>query len=339
MDRRSYAKIAGSIGVSTIGLAGCLGGNGDGDDTGTDDEEEEFPSEEMRYIVPFGPGGGTDVWARQLMPEMSPTLDQTIAIENIEGADSLRGTGELFYAEPDGHTFGGFNPPATPTDYLAVEDDIEWDITEFEGVGLYSSLPNVMYANPDTGIENLNDLEDAYASGEISILGSLEGGRARIQAELFREYGWDWDEWVTYPGGGPMIQAVASGEVPVGYGSDDAGRSAVQDGTVNVIGVMYSGGSDAYPDAETIVEQGYTDDFDFINASQRGMYAPPDTPRDKTEIISSALEQALNSDAVQAWAEDTGNPISYQGPDEAHQTMLDSIEIVRDRVDIDEMLG
>lgn len=97
ISRRNF--LAGAAASSAL-LAGCTGDSGG-----------SYPSEDMHYIVPFSQGGGTDTYARKVVPEIGNELDVSVAIENVPGAASLKGTGELLKSKSDGYTFGGFNPP------------------------------------------------------------------------------------------------------------------------------------------------------------------------------------------------------------------------------------
>lgn len=324
-SRRRVLQTSAMLGV--LGIAGCIGTNGGGNGG-------EFPSKDLRYIVPFSEGGGTDTYARSFQSSLSDASGQSIVVDNIEGAGSLRGTEEAFRAEPDGHTFIGFNPPATPTTWLIHQP--QWDIREFEGIAYIGRTAYVLIANSDYGIEGLEDLQQRYESGEFSALGGQEPGHLyHIAALLFQnQLGIPWKEYVAFPGTGPIVQAVISDEVPAGIATDTGALSAVEDGRADVVAVLHSDGSSVFPETETVTEQGFGN-IDHAGGIFRGIYAPPDTPSERVEQLSSIFEEAANSDEVGQWSEDSGNDVSYGGPDEVNEILNDSIELIQETVDIE----
>lgn len=357
VDRRTILKATGAASAASLaGFAGCLGGDGDGDGGGDGDDDGatgdgdgdgdgddgdgagDYPSEDMRYIIPFSEGGGTDTYARQLIPIMGDELGVNIQIENIPGAASLRGTGELYHSEPDGYTFGGFNPPSTPVSAMVNPPD--YDLQELEGIGAYARTPFVIVANPDYGVENMEDLISRYQDGELEIFaGKEKGGVDHVLALLMKnneEYQLDWDRYVGYQGSGPAVQAVVSDEVPVSISTDTAAQGAVEDGRAETVVGLSSEGSEVFPDIQSVTDEGYPN-IDFLGQLRRGMYAPPDTSEDHIQVLTEALEAALQTDDMQSWSEETGNVIEYGGPEAANDAVQQAFEQVPENVDLEQV--
>lgn len=326
--RREFLKYTGAMSAAAMtGLAGCSG-----------DDGGEYPTEDLRYIVPFSEGGGTDTYARQVIPQMSEELDAEIAIENISGAASLRGTGELYNSDSDGYTFGGFNPPSTPVS--AMVNPPEYEMTDLKGVGAYARTPFVIVANPDYGIEGFDDLLSRYEEGELEIFSGKErGGVDHVLALLMQgneEYDFSWDRYVGYDGSGPAVQATISDEVPAAISTDTAAAGAVEDGRVDPVVCLSSEGTSVFPDLESVTDLDYPN-IDFLGQLRRCMYVPEGTDDEKIEVLSSALETALQTDEVQEWSENTGNVIDYGGPDAADSALQDAFDQIPENVDLEEV--
>lgn len=313
------------------GLSGCIGDLGGGGGDGGD-----YPNNDLRYIIPFSEGGGTDTFARQIIPVMGEELDTDIAIENVPGAASLRGTGDLYYADSDGYTFGGFNPPSTPVSAMVNPPD--FDMQELKGVGAYARTPFVIVANPEHDIESFEDLKSRYDSGELDTFsGKQKGGVDHVLALLMQnneEYDFGWQRYVGYDGSGPAVQATVSGEVPAAISTDTAAEGAVADGRVDTVTCLSSEGTGVFPELQTVVDEGYPN-IDYLGQLRRCMYVPPETPDDPIQTLTDALETTLQDEEVQQWAEDTGNVIEYGGPDTAEAAVQDAYDNIPDEVDLE----
>ncbi|UWG46333.1 ABC-type phosphate transport system, periplasmiccomponent [Halanaeroarchaeum sp. HSR-CO] len=336
-----------------MGLAGCSG-NGDGGDGGDGadggdggdggggdggDGGDVYPEEgrSIEYIVPFSEGGGTDTYARQIMGKTTEMLGLNLQVNNVPGGASLRGTEQIVNGNPDGYEMGGFNPPSTPLSYLVFEPD--FDLTEVKGVCTYATTPYVIIANTDLEVDGFGDLVDRYQDGEFSAIGGCQaqGGLNHVGSLVMRnQMGLEWENYVGYDGCAPAGQAVASGEIPATIGSDLAIEGVVESGRAEVVAVMMSQGSTVFPDAESLTDQGF-DNIDYIGGLNRGMYMPPGVDDEKIQTLSSAIEEAIQSDELQQWSEESGNGLSYGPPENADALVQDSIEQIPQQVDIEQI--
>lgn len=330
-NRRDFVKLAGTVSVAaTMGLAGCTG-----TDEGAAGGEYPTAGETMEYIVPFSEGGGTDTYARQIMGKTTELLDLNLQVNNVPGGASLRGAEQIVNAEPTGYEMGGFNPPSTPLSYLVFQPD--FDLTEVKGVCTYATTPYVIIANSDLGVSGFDDLVSRYQSGEFTAIGGCQsqGGLNHVGALVMRsQMGLEYENYVGYDGCAPAGQAVASGEIPATIGSDLAIEGVVESGRAEVVAVLLSGGSTVFPDAETLPDQGY-DAIDYIGGLNRGMFMPPGVPDESIATLSAAIEEAIASDELQQWSEETGNGLTYGPPEAADALVQDSIGQIPEQVDID----
>lgn len=318
--RRSMLKATAA--GSMLGLAGCAG-NSDG----------EYPSDDIKLIIPFGAGGGTDTALRNIMPSVSEDLGVNIQIENIPGGASLRGTGEGFNSEPDGYTMQAFNPPSTPISALINEPG--FDLRELTGIGVYGTSPYTMVANPEYGFDDLEDVVSQFEEGRISSLaGQAVGGPLYVLSVLIQEW-LPWENYLPYDGSGDIIQAVISGEAPIGFTTPSEIAQPVEDGRLDFICYMSSTTTPAFPNSDTITDFGF-ENIDFVAQLTRCLYFPPNTSQEKVEIMYSALESAMNSDAVQNWAADVGFSVNVAGPEVAEEVIQDIYETIPQVVNLED---
>lgn len=326
-NRRRFLKWS-SAAVSTVGLAGCLGEEG---------EDGDFPSKPLTNIIPYGEGGGSDLYSRNVLPQMSDDLGVEIRHENVSGAGGLRGTQRLFDVDSDGYSIAATNPPLEVIGALA--QDSEFDLREVTGIGSVARASYLLVAHPDHEIDDLDDLLGRYQSGELSAIGTQSpGGGDHISAVIMRdmdEYNWQWEEFVAYDGTGPVLEAVISNEVPVGFGTG-AATKAVED-QLDVIAALQSEGSPPFPNVPSVVDEGYSN-LDFVGGWTRGWIAPPNVSQDRIKVLSNSLEQAVKSDEAQEWAEETSNHLEWVGGREHIEGLIaDAYETIPEYIDFDEL--
>lgn len=320
--RNVLAALGTGTTVGLTGLAGCLGSEG------------EYPDDQLNAIIPFDEGGGSDTIIRQMADPLSDELSQDIRIENVPGAGSMRGIGQLIATEPDGYTFGKFNP--LTTSIQAMINPPEFEFQDLKGLATIGSNAIVLITDTELEIEGLDDLIDRYADGDIDNFGGL-GAQYLPHAMFFQErYDMEWENYIQYSGAGPINQAIASGEVPAAVNADLSSVSVVDDGNADVIAVLTTAGSTVFPDVTDVTDQGYAE-MDFLGQVTRSMWVPPETPEDRIETLTGAVEATIKSDTIQDWADETGNRMAYGPPEEADQVLEQIWDEIPDVVDVEEL--
>lgn len=320
--RRRLLKATGAATIGAAGLAGCLG------------EEGEYPDDDLDVIIPFDEGGGSDTIVRQMADPLSDELGVNVRPENVPGAGSMRGIGQLLTEDPDGYTCGKFNPLTTSIQAMINPPDFEME--DLKGLATIGFNAIVLVADPNAGIDDFDALIDGYASGEYDNIGGL-GVNYLPNVMFFQErFGMEWNNYIQYSGAGPINQAVASGEVPAAVTSDAGSAEAVESGDAEVLAVLTSNGSEVFPDAPTIPELGY-ENMDFIGQVTRSMWVPPETPDDRVETLSGAVEAVVEGDVMQEWSDETGNPIEYGPPEEADEVLDRVWTEIPDILDIEDL--
>ena len=337
-NRRQFLKYTGAAStVAMAGMAGCLGDDDNGDDTGNGSTGgEDYPTDDIRLIIPFDAGGGTDAYLREIAPLVAEEMGVNIPIDNVSGAASLRGTGEMMMSDPDGYTVGAFNPPSTPVSEMVNPQS--WALEDCVGLGLYAEDAVVLVGNPDYEIEGYDDLVSRYNDGELENFGGLErGGLYHVMALVMREeHDINWSSYIGYSGTGPSVEAAMSGEVPVAMSTDTAAAAAVEDGAVDLVAVLPSGGSAVFPDQESVPDLGY-DELDFLVSLGRIIAAPPGTPDAVVEAWEDALSTVMNSDEMAAWSEETGNVVMFEDGTEVENRIQTAYDTIPEIVDLDEI--
>ena len=339
MKRRTYLKIGAATGA-TMGIAGCLGGDDDnGDDVGDDDDngaaDPDFPTDNLTWMIPWGEGGGTDQYARQIAPQMEDPLGVSIEIDNREGAGSLVGTEWLANQDPDGYTFGTANSPGWEFTWRANQDAVgDWHPEDLEPISYAGFFGYTLIVNDAYGIEDYGELRDAYQDGDISGFGYQGAGSdSHLTTLILREdYGLEYDTAVPYDGGGPTMEAVISDEVAAGFATNTSAVAAEESGEATaIVNLMDVDISDAFPGIDSI--SNYGDSLAWITEFGQYQFAPPGTDRELRETISAAVGEGVNSDDVQGWAEETGNIVEYGDVDEAEDRLTGVVDEIESQVD------
>ncbi|MDG5758282.1 substrate-binding domain-containing protein [Natronococcus sp. A-GB1] len=332
MDRRTFVQTTGAVGaVGLTGLAGCLGEDDNGD-------ADDFPSESLTWMIPWGEGGGTDTYARQMAPLMEDPLDQSIEIDNREGAGSMLGSEWLVQQDPDGYTFGTVNPPGWSFTWRAQEVDA-WEPEDLEpiaysGVFGYTLIVNDDAAEDAGGIDDFESLRDAYADDEISGFGYQGAGSdSHLTTLLLREeYDLDYDSAVPYDGGGPTMEAVIGGEVAAGFATNTSAVAAEESGEATaIVNLMDIDLDHVFPDIDPITD--YGDSLAWITEFYQVQVAPPDTPEEEREILMDAIQEATEHEETQEWEEETGNIVEFGDMDDAADQYVGSVEEIESQVD------
>jgi len=331
-NRREFLATVATAG--SIGLAGCnslLPGSGGG-------SGGEFPSKRINVIIPFGQGGGTDIYARQIWSQVGEIADVSMQMENVTGAGGMRGGAELYNADPDGYTVAPMNSPEVTT---TLVDETEFRLSEFRGIGSHARTAMVILTNSSHEIENFEDFAQRYESGEFEAIGGMSpGSPTHLIALLFQnDFDIPWQDYVPYDGTGPVAQAVASGELPAGIVTETTAQSIADSGDVDVVTALTTEGSAVFPDLESHTEYDYPA-IDYAGQITRFFLTTPDTPDERVQELGNLVEEAINSEELQDWSEETGNPLEFLGgPEYVDDLIAQAYEEVPEKVDIEELRG
>jgi tripartite-type tricarboxylate transporter receptor subunit TctC len=240
----------------------------------------DYPERPIRLIVPFAPGGATDLAARILQPPFSEAIGQPIVVENRAGAAGNIGMEAAARAAPDGYTLYLGNVGTLAVNPTVFARTLRLRPTEdFAAISLVSETPDALVAHPAAPFASVPELL-AYARahpGRVNFGSPGAGSLNRLEMELLRELAGGLDMvHVPYPGGaGPAVTAVMAGDVHCLFVTLSSAVGQVQAGRLRALAVTTAGRVAALPEVPTMVESGYAA---FVASSWQGLLAPAGTP-------------------------------------------------------------
>ena len=255
-----------------------------------------YPDKPVRFIVPYPPGGGTDVIARIVQDRFAQVLGQPIVIENRGGAAGSLGTDIAAKSAPDGYTvlFTLSSHTINPAIYPKLPFDT---VKDFLPVGTVASLPQILVANtqfPANTVAELTALAKAKP-GTIAFASVGNGSPGHLAGELYKLRTGTQLTHVPYRGGGPAVTDVMGGQVPLLWVSIPAAAQFVKQGRLKALAVSTLKRSAAFPDVPTMQEAGVPD---FEVDSWYAMFVPAKTPRPIVDKLNAALNSVVAEPAI-----------------------------------------
>ena len=267
---------------------------------------DSYPERPIKFVVPYPPGGGTDVVARIVQPRLQAVLGQSIVIENKGGAGGSLGTDIVSKAAPDGYTV--LFTLSSHTINPAIFPKLPYDtLKDFEPVGTVASLPQLLAANPGVPVRTVADVvaQAKAAPDKFSFASVGNGSPGHLAGELMVIRTGAKMVHIPYRGGGPAVTDVMGGQVPLLWVSIPAAAQQVKAGKLRALAVSTLKRSPAFPDVPTMQEAGVAD---FEVDSWYAMLVPAKTPRAVIDKLNKALNTVLAEPAVR-------NQLLEQGAD------------------------
>jgi tripartite-type tricarboxylate transporter receptor subunit TctC len=253
---------------------------------------QDFPSKLVRVVVPFPPGGATDIVARSVAVPLSRSLGQNVVIENRTGANTVIGAELVARAPADGHTFLIIAPSFSINP--SVRSKMPYDtLKDFSGVARIAYSPLVISIHPSVPAKTVKELIALARAkpGELTFATSSIIGGQRLAAELFfREVATVNIVNVPYNGGAPATTAVMGGHTTILISNVSEAAQPVTAGRLRGIAVMSLARTDQMPDVPTLAESGYPG---FEAANWYGAVIRSATPRAAIERLSADIGKAL----------------------------------------------
>jgi len=249
--------------------------------------QSNYPARTVRVIVPFPPGGGTDIFARLAVQTLAENLGAQFYVDNIAGAGGNIGTGQAAKAAPDGYTvlfaFGSF--VVNPSFFAKVPYD---PVKDFAPVTLSVATTTVLTVNPSVPARTVNELVEliranpgkySYSTGGVGTQQHLAGEQLRLARSLDIVH-------VPYGGAGPSNAAVVAGHTPIGLTSLASVLPQIKAGTLRAVAVTSKARSQILPEVPTMAEAGYPD---IVGDSWVGVLVPAGTPAPIITLLHRAM--------------------------------------------------
>jgi tripartite-type tricarboxylate transporter receptor subunit TctC len=254
-----------------------------------------YPERIVRIVVPFAPGGGTDVVARTLAHDMEGDLGKSVMIENKPGAGTIVGTQAVASSRPDGYTLlmGTFANAVNPSLNAKLPYDPHKD---FAPVALIARSFNIVVVNPNSPIRSISDLIAAAKAspGKLTFGTFGAGTSAHLAGELFKSMARVNLTAVPYKGAAPGITDLIGGQIDVMFTTVASAASLVESGQLRAIAVTSAERSPAFPQLPTVAEAGVPG---YAAESWYGLFAPAGTPKDIVDRLNKSAAVAVQSEA------------------------------------------
>jgi tripartite-type tricarboxylate transporter receptor subunit TctC len=286
---------------------------------------QPFPSKPIRLVVTYPPGGGADLMARLLAPKMSESLGQPVVVENKPGASGQIGAGEVARAAPDGYTLmlDAANHAVNPSLYASLPYDAA---KAFQPIALLVRFPNMLVVTPSFPARDVNDLIAIAKSkpGSVAFASSGNGSAQHLAGELFRQKAGVEMTHVPYKGGGPALNDVIGGQVPVFFANMASGLPHVKGGKLRALAVTGAKRSAALPDAPTMEEAGLAG---YEVYEWNAIFAPAGTPAPVVARLSEAIAKALQAPEVRERIAGLGGEIAALDPAQTTRFIREQTEL------------
>jgi tripartite-type tricarboxylate transporter receptor subunit TctC len=253
-----------------------------------------YPSKPIRLIVPFTPGGSTDILARSIGQELTKAWGQSVIIDNVPGAGGSIGADKVAKAPADGYTLLmghigtlAVNPSLYPKlPYNPVKD--------FAPVAWVARVPNILVVNSAVPVKSVQDLV-AYAKskpGQLSYGSGGNGSAANLATEYFKMQTGTAIVHIPYRGTAPAVTDLIGGQIQLVFTGAPAVLGHIKSGQLHALAVSSPKRLDAMPDLPTVAESGYKN---FEADQWYGVVAPAGTPKDIVQKLNAQINVALNS--------------------------------------------
>lgn len=272
--KTSYKALLGALTMAVCGLL----------------HAQSYPDKPVRFVVPYAPGGPTDIIARLLSQKLAEVWKQAVVVENRPGAGGNVGTAQVAKSAPDGYTvlINTSSVAVNATLYANPGYDVEKDLL---GVANVASSPNILVAGSSLGAKNLKEAIDKAKTGQLNYGSAGTGTTPHLSAEyLFKVLAKVDVAHAPYKGAGPALNGALTGEVQFATVAMPAAVPLLKAGRLQGLAVTSAKRNPALPDVPTVAESGFAgfEDYTWV-----GVFLPTGAPLAIAQKINSDVEALL----------------------------------------------
>lgn len=297
---------------TVVALLLCIG-------IGATQAQTNFPEKPVRIVVPFPPGGGTDLVVRALAAGMATELNQSVIIENKSGAGTVIGTEFVAKSPADGYTLlvGTFAFAVNPSLLAKLPFDTN---KAFSPVVLISRSPNVLVVRADSPFKSVQDVIRAARAnpGKLTYASQGNGTSAHLAAELFNALAKINITHIPYKGASPALTDIVGGQVDLMFATSAGATPLLESGRLRALAVTTPERSAAFPTLPTMIEAGVPE---YQATSWYGLYAPAGTPSTAIDRLNKAATKVAQADSFKSRVAGEGLVISTGTPKELDDFM------------------
>lgn len=254
-------------------------------------QAQDYPSKPVRIVVPFAPGGGTDVIARHVAAGLTQALKRQVIVDNRAGANAIVGTEHVARSAPDGHTLLFVSSPhsVNPSMYAKLPYDT---LRDFVPISQIASSPYFLVVHPSLPARNVKELVALAKQRPNDILygSGGTGSSAHLTAELFNQMAGVKLREVPFKGAGPALIGTLTGEIALVFGNALTVKPHIEAKRLRALGIASAKRSSAAPDIPTIAEAGVPG---FRSEAILGMLAPTGTPKAIVDLLNDESHKVM----------------------------------------------
>jgi tripartite-type tricarboxylate transporter receptor subunit TctC len=294
-------------------------------------QAQSFPQKQIRLIVPFAPGGSTDIIARAIADPLGKVLGQPVIVENKAGAGGSIGALDIMRGSKDGHVIGMATVSTTASN-PAINKKIGYDpIKDFQAITNIAATPNVIAVHPKFTAKDYKSFLELIKKnpGKYSYSTSGSGGIGHLQTELFKSLTGAQIGHVPYRGAGPALVDTVSGKVPIIFDNLPSAYPFIKDGRLLPLVVSAPKRLNSLPHVPTFAEVGLVP---VNRMAYYGLIGPAGMSREAVEKIHAGVLKVLQDPVVRKRIEDTGSLIVANNPEQFAAEIKAEYDIYREVV-------
>lgn len=259
--------------------------------------QADYPEQDIRLVIPYGPGGATDIIFRLISQEAEQYLGESIVPVNMAGAGATLGSRNVKDADPDGYTLLGSHDTIALSKLAGT---VDYSFDAFEPIALLTQTINIPTAHANHEVQSADEIADYVRENPGQVRFSMIPSSTDhfFWAQFFQEAGIDMADvrLVGYPDTGEQVSALMAEEIDFAMFNLPSGGSFFENDTFRALGIAHPERLESMPDVATLRELGIAMD----HSTSRGIFAPKGTPQEVLDTIAEAYGQALENEEVKS---------------------------------------